>query len=357
METPWGPISKLDRNNDGLSAEILSADKHQLLEGLVVECLFDQIIMNISSTTGEKVIPLDIESVVVDTYRAQNRWIAFVWARKKQEGLGRYLIMLERCLTPYLVTYKDGHFTAVLIRGGKRAGPEKLLTELMLELSNGKYVPFNVDASVRDKTRQKKAFWGFISDYYKEQLWDRIVLPRIFINCGIQPYFRAVWNLDRVLIIDNNIWLFEIKHKYPMENNRLSFGINKGELGVLDCLASTGIRCLHTVLVKPYWSKDFGPLYLLNDLNVRAKAALIATILDKSATSQMLGQQSSRSGPHTSISGKNGQKYQTINSNNFKVLGLMSDSPSDLADKISDVIAGLPVNPVRSQWLSELRIM
>ncbi|MGI8465640.1 hypothetical protein [Pectobacterium punjabense] len=357
MKTPWGPLSRLDQKNYELAAEILSADKHQLLEGLVVECLFDQIVMNIQSVTDKKVISLDIDSVVVDTGRELDRWIGLVWARKKEEGLGRYLILLEKCLVPYLVTYKNGDFMVVLIREGKKSGPERPLTELMEELSNGKYVPFSVDISVRDKNRQRQAFWGFISDYYKERLWERVILPRILINCGIQPYFRAVWNLDRIVIIENDIWLFEIKHKYPMRKKSLSFGINVGELGVIDRLTDAGIHCLHTILVKPFWSKDVSSLYLLNDLNLRTKAAIIATVLDKSVTSQMLGQKPGKSGVHTSISGCTSLKYKTINSNNFKALGVISDPPSDLADKMYAVMAGLPVSSAQDKWLSELKTL
>ncbi|PRP69183.1 hypothetical protein BUE93_18590 [Chromobacterium amazonense] len=56
METPWGQLGSLDLADHELAADILSADKHQLVEGLVVECLFDQIVANVPAVSGQNVI-------------------------------------------------------------------------------------------------------------------------------------------------------------------------------------------------------------------------------------------------------------------------------------------------------------
>lgn len=267
MKTPWGNLHEINLEDPDLAYSVLSTDKHQLVEGLAVECLFDQIAENFCTVSGCEVFPLDIESVVVDTNRQNDRFLCFVWVRKMSPGLGRYLLALEKCLSPYLVTYSDGQFMAVRVRNGKREGQQQPLPELMAALSGKNFTPFRVDPSVKNRSRQQQAFWGFISNHYQGKLGKKVILPRILINCGIQPYFRSVWNLDRIFVIDNDVWIFEIKHKFPMDRQNLSFGINDGELGVLNRLASAGIRCLHTILVKPYWSKNLGSMYLMNDLN------------------------------------------------------------------------------------------
>lgn len=356
METPWGNLSSLDLKDHELAASVLSADKHQLVEGLAAECLFDQIVENIPTASGGHVTPLDIESIVVDTQRSNDRFLCFVWARKMMPGLGRYLIALEKCLTPYLVTYDSGEFMAVRVQKGKRAGQKQPLSALMMELPGSNFTPFKVDPSVRNRNRQQQAFWGFISDYHQEQLGNRVILPRILINYGIQPYFRAVWNLDRIFIIDNDVWIFEIKHKFPMDRQGLRFGINNGELAVLNRLASAGIRCLHTILVKPYWSKDVGSMYLMNDLNKRTHAAIIATPLDHKTTTRLMGQQSGRSGNHTSITGVSGLKYKSLPASDFKVLGLLSDLPADVAGKMLSVMTGKAAEPVQDTWLRSLKL-
>lgn len=359
MHTPWGELKDLDLLDHDLASEILSADKHQLVEGLVVECLFDQIVSNIPATSGRKVIALDVDSVIVDTRRANERWLALVWARTMGEGLGRYLRALEKRFVPFLVTYDRGEFFAVRIRNGKRDGMPQSLHELMADMSGGRMTPFRVDASVKDRTRQQRAFWGFISDYYKENLWDRVILPRIFINCAIQPYFRSVWNLDRIFITgereNSDVWLFEIKHKFPMDRRILQFGINDGELSMLAMLAGSGIRCLHTVLVKPYWTKEIGSMYLLNNLNMRQRAAVIAAVLDDDATARILSGQSGRSGAHTSITGASDLKFKTIVATEFKRLGVLSDAPTDVATKMAAVMMGQAADTVEDLWLRRLR--
>ncbi|MDM0114924.1 hypothetical protein QTI66_22430 [Variovorax sp. J22R133] len=72
MNTPWGELGALDLNDHDLAAEILSADKHQLIEGLVVECLFDQIVANVPAADSQDVIALDVDSVVVNSRQGEN---------------------------------------------------------------------------------------------------------------------------------------------------------------------------------------------------------------------------------------------------------------------------------------------
>lgn len=355
METPWGRLDTLDLSDHALAADILGADKHQLLEGLVVECLFDQMLASLSQVCGHAVQALDVESVVVDTQRQNGRWVCFVWARSMGPGLGRYLQALEKCMDPWLVTLDAGEFMACRVQEGRRQSSPMPLQELMPELSGGRATPYVVKTSVRDRARQLRAFWGFISDWHKDRLGERVVLPRLLINCGIQPYFRSVWNLDRVLVVGNQVWLLEIKHKFPMDREALYFGINDGELRLLDRLAGADIRCLHTLLVKPWWSKEVGSMYLLNDLNARARTAVIATVLDRAATAALLASSSGRSGAHTSITGASALQFKSLAATDFRVLGLLSE-PRGVTAQMSSLMAGQDVPAVEDHRLRGLRM-
>jgi hypothetical protein len=360
MDTPWGPLVGLQEqvmSSHEKALEILSADKHQLVEGLVVESIFEQIVSRIPECAGQKVIALDVESIVVDTYRKSERWIAFIWARRLGDGLGRYLQALEKKkVVPYLVTWKGGEFLAAETKGGKRVMKDIPLPTLMSELARGRPRQFAVDPSVKDRARQNQAFWGPISSFYGKRLWSHVVLPRILINCCIQPYFRAIWNLDRVFVLGDDIWLFEIKHKYPMEKGgNLSFGINEGELGMLEHLAGAGIRCLHTVLVKPRWSKSLGSMYLTIDRALQERAAVVATVLHKEKIAEIMSRESGSSGAETSIDGKSRMNYKPLAATEFTKLGVLSDRTDDLALRMFETMLGESSSPVSASWLRALK--
>ncbi|MTV41407.1 hypothetical protein [Duganella radicis] len=354
MITPWGPLAELDLSEHDLAARILAADKHQLVEGLVVECLFDQIVSNIPSYYTQ-VLALDVETVIVDTRRQTGRWVAFVWARTREPGLGRYLQSLGKGFDTYLLDFSGDTFLAARVRNGQRVSDYGPLPDLMRNLSGGRYTPFEVNTSVRNTNRQRQAFWGFLSEYYGKNLASRIVLPRLLINCAIQPYFRSLWNLDRVFVSGDDIWIFEIKHKFPIDRNGLSFGINDGELRMLDRLATSGISCLHTILAKPFWSKEVGSMYLLNDLAMRTRAGLIAKVLDAAQTAIILKGSAGTSGAHTSINGASSIKFRTMPADQFCQLGVLSDTPAALAANIVEVMLRHESPKVNEAWLRSLR--
>ncbi|WP_158677481.1 hypothetical protein [Chromobacterium vaccinii] len=355
MNTPWGPLSLLNYHDTEIAAEILSSDKHTLLEGLVVESLFDQIVESIPEATGNAITQLDVDTVVVDTGREKERWLVFVWVRSKSEGLGRYFIALERCFVPYYVMYSEGRFDAVRVSKGRKVGKSRALHELMYELSGGQMKPFEVAEAVRDKNRQKQAYWGYISSHYGDYLGDRVVLPRIFINCAIQPYFRNVWNLDRVLVVGEDVWVLEIKHKFPIDLYGLYFGINEGELSVLGMLAGANIRCLHTVLVKPYWTTKIGSMYLLGDMKMRERTALVAIVLGEEIIAKICKRPTYKSKNYTSANGKSEVSYKCVQAVEFVSLGLFSDKATDIAGRIAVLMKGNQLSPVNEAWLRRLR--
>ena len=355
MQTPWGELGGLDLSDHELCGTILANEKHQLAEGLVVEGLFDQIFDDVPAHLQGAVL-LDVDTAIVDTQRPDDRWHAFVWARSRQPGLGRYLAALgsrfhvwlvetDRPLTNFFAReYQEGQL-------GQHVWP---LDRLMGELSGKPPSYLSVTADVRDAKRQQQSFWGFLSDQHGPALGERIILPRLFMNYGVQPWFRAVWNLDRILVHNDQIWLLEIKHKFPFGRSALAFGLNTGELGVIARLGEAGIRCLHTILVKPIWSKDVGAMYLFNDMRMRGRAALIGIDLSQSVTADMMAGQRGLSAGHTTFTGTGALNYYSLNAASFSRLGVLSDSPSFIAANIAALVHGTKLDRVDDRWLRSL---
>lgn len=337
MQTPWGRLADLDLTSLDLCGEIISNDKHQLAEGLVVESLIDQIYERIPPLRPSATL-LDVDTAVV---RHRGRWLAFVLVHSRQSGLGRYLIALEKAFQVHVVERAaDGDLVLRRWREGGLIGEAAPLEEGMAALSGRlRPEPVTVAHEVRDIRRHRASFWGYLTSRYGPELGARVVLPRLFLNYGIQPWFRAVWNLDRVLVDGDQTWFLEIKHKYPMEGRALAFGLNRGEADVIDVLATAGIRCLHTILVKPRWDKSEGAGYLLAGLEQREQALVIAAELDAAAIARMRSGGQRSSGADTTYAGKGSQNYHSIPASSFHLLGTFS-SPSPVAAAMSGMLEG-----------------
>ncbi len=355
MQTPWGELRALDLADHELCRTILAGEKHQLAEGLVVEGLFDQIFDDVPAHLHGAVL-LDADTAIVDTQRPGDRWHAFVWTRSRQSGLGRYLAALGNRFRVWLVE-TDRPLTGFFAReyqGGRLSQNVWPLDRLMGELSGRQPAYLSVTADVRDAKRQQQSFWGFLSGQHGPALGERIILPRLFMNYGVQPWFRAVWNLDRILVYGDQIWLLEIKHKFPFGRNALTFGLNTGELGVITRLGEAGIRCLHTIVVKPIWSKEVGAMYLFNDMRMRSRAALIGVDLSQSVTAAMMAGRRGSSAGHTTFTGMGALSYYPLNAALFSRLGMLSDSPSYLAANIAALVHGTQLDRVDDRWLRNL---
>ncbi len=179
METPWGHLKDLNLADHDLCETILAADKHQLVEGLVVENIFDQIVEAIPPALPGA-LTLDVETAIVDTRRKPDQWHAFIWARSRQEGLGRYLSALERRFRTWLLDLdtEAGIFTAREWRDGAMTGERRPLATLMTDLSGRYPKPVQVASAVRDSHRQKLGFWGYLVDNYRGELGSCVILPR-----------------------------------------------------------------------------------------------------------------------------------------------------------------------------------
>lgn len=357
MMTPWGALDTLDLTDVALAEEILSADKHQLLEGLVVESLFDQVLSRLPSGTAE-VVPLDVETVIADPGNGEP-FIAIVWARSRTNGLGRYLMALQQQFQTYLFEHEPATgFTGSQMIGGHRSAPPAALHDVLAAISVRQPRAFSVDKSVRDASRQRSSVWGFLVAHYGDRLAPQVILPRLLINCGVQPWFRGVWNLDRIFLVDGRPWLFEVKHKFPFGQSRLKFGLNTGEVNVFSRLSQCGIDTLFSIMVKPRWTKDVGSQYMLNDLAARDRTAVIGLVLDERRIETMTARRSGVSGADTTITGQRGGQldYKPLFADEFGSFGVLSDKPDAIASNLVGEIRGQRAPRIDEARLRELRM-
>lgn len=345
MKTPWGELEDLELSDRKLAERVLTADKHQLVEGMIVECLYDQILDSLPVHVPG-VISLDVETVIAQPKKFGERKIAVVWAREKKNGLGRYLKALELRFLVFLVEYETGKgFFGSAIKDGMRSGRVMSIDDLLAPVSAVPYKPFQVSSAVRNEERQREAIYGFLFAHHGDRLASNVLLPRILINCGVQPWFRFVWNLDKIFIIDGKPWLFEVKHKFPYRDQQspaLKFGLNDGELSIFRLLAECGIGCIFSIMVKPKWSKEVGSLYMLTDLKARKNTAVIGKVLDASTITDLYSKTSGVSGSDTTITGDSGGqlKFKRIPVTAFGMFGRFSDEPSQIAERIVAEIRG-----------------
>ncbi len=252
MITPWGELAELDLSNSNTLLDILSADKHSLIEGAAIEHLTEEILAEFSKHSTTEIQALDVETIVVNGYR--KGWFAFVWVKSRGKGLGRFLEALENQFRVFIVEFDEtlGEFITSEFKQGLASKQAQTIQSRMSALSGIAPKRFEVEQSVRDGERTKAIYHGYLRSHIK--FCKELVLMRLLINCGIQEHFRAVWNLDRAFIVDGNLWLIEIKHKYPIFDREspmkssLKFGINIGELQTLKRVSECGIRLLHSIL-------------------------------------------------------------------------------------------------------------
>jgi hypothetical protein len=357
MQTPLGELAGLDLSDHDLCQRILALDKHRLAEGLVVESLFDQYLAAFPRK-GEDV-PFLIDA---DTAIARNPGggvsYAFVWDRGSAKGLGRYLRALGSRYSAWLVRFDESmhDFVAAGTEEGRLASDWSPLHDVARRLSGLQTArDVGVDPSVRDPRRINQSFWGYLSAHYGDDLGRRVVLPRLFMNFGIQPWFRYVWNIDRIYLQGDQLWHLEIKHKYPIQGNPLTFGLNDGELRLIGDLARCGLRSLHTIIVKPRWNKETSSMLLTNDMSARAAAAVIGREISAEDVRQALAQRAGLSGPDTSFSGRSALVFRSLPASDFSVFGTLGMPYTEVAGRIDDFMLGGHTEQVTDRWLRELR--
>jgi hypothetical protein len=366
METPWGNLQDIDSTSKSVAFDILSTDKDSLLEGLVVESTFERMLAPLyeadsidddpqpGTLTSDTPVFLDVETAIGATRGGR---VAFVWARSLTPGLKRYLMALGKLMPVFYVRLEEGTFVAkeVIRETGKPHGEARPLRDVAAQVSGNKAKVREVDLSVRDSDRQNGTFWGHLTGAYKDKLWSHVVLPRIFMNHGISPFFPGVWNLDRICLYRDELWLLEIKHKFPYGGANLRFGINQGELENIEVLHKVGIRCLHTLLVKPIWDRDQGSMYLYNDRELPNRVAVLATEIGNRAT-ELLGRKGTLAPPRTSVSGRSSVPFLPLDLDMFRWIGTLRLENAELAGSLKQLMDGVDLRRATPTDLSKLRV-
>ena len=361
MRTPWGDLDDLDLSDSKLAEAILCGDKHQLVEGMVVECLFDQFLESLSAHTPG-VVALNVETAIAQPRRYGDKKIAIVWAREKVAGLGRYLQALETKFQVFVVEYRpDLGFYGHRRENGVRVGEIMSIDDLLAPVAAQDYKEFRVSSEVKNDRRLREAIWGFLFPHHGEELAEKVLLPRLLMNCGIQPRFKYAWNVDRIFLVDDQLWLFEVKHKFPFvdrDTNALIFGLNNGEVTNFSLLADCGIGTLFSIMVKPKWSKTIGSLYMMTDLQARENTAVIGKVLDSARLRRLMGTSSGTSGADTTITGDENARlqYKRIPAQEFGTFGRFSDRPSDLAAKMVQEMRGGTSPRIKDEELKALKM-
>lgn len=368
LQTALGPVSTLDLSRPDVARMLLQTEKAQIVDGLLAELIFDSIIdaIPLGMTTARpaaEILRPDVETIIADASASRGEWLAFVWPRELSRGVGRYLTALAAKFHVLVVEYdaQRRQFHLRETSNGRASRTRFPLAAWISKYSGRKPTKFEVDDSVRSPLRHAEV-WQHLVERCPGTLTERIVLPRILVNCGIQPWFRAVWNVDRILVAGDTIWAMELKHKFPIpgqpDRDPLAFGLNHGQQTVYERLDRCGLRCLHMILSKPFWSKETGAAYLVTDPEARAHAALLATILDESHF-QRLGQQATRqSGTHTTITAQQSShlNYRPIPVSDFYSVGVLSDDVSAIAERVVNVMSGAASQPATDELLHSLKL-
>lgn len=351
-ETPWGPFNSLDRSSLDLGHRILKRDKHQIVEGMVVERAFDQMLEHAAAQSNGALELLDLETFIVRSPKNGSGLIAFVWFRGRQPGQKRYLDALATVCTVYRLELINDDFHASQWTT-RHVTPRMLLSKLVREIG-GKPRYGQVAAAVRDEQRQNTAIWGFLgASLSTEEFWQQLVIPRLLANFLLQPFFVGTWNLDRICLYENDLWMLELKHKFPMHPGS-NFGLNDGELQMMKLMLRAGLRAAHMIIVKPIRDKSVKPMYLFNDRQLRERAAVIGVEVTKQRAEEIQQAPLRRSGAHTTISGSGTVAYRNLAVSMFCRLGTYGDQGQKISPEILKLLSGREVEDASAEWLAEL---
>ena len=342
MITPWGELEILQLNDADTQKTVLFYEKAQLLEGLVVEQVLDQILSSTAAVEGIRPVPVEL---VIAKSRGTSKGSAFVWIHQQTAEV----VPLLDCLCQRYATWpiifdasKREFLTSATPHERGRPIAFTIKLQDQMRLYTGRAPAFTaISASVRDASRQEQAFWGFLVGAYGDRLTECVLLPRILKNFGIQAFFDWVWDVDRLFLTvgSGTFWAMEIKHKFPIPSD-CSFGLNTGEFRLLQDLSGIGIRCLHVVAVKPYWDKDRSSQYLFNDMAAREHVLLLACEIDRNIAEAMQRGGSATSGGHTTFTGSGTLTFYRLPADRFHKVGLLASTVERNAAGFASMLLG-----------------
>lgn len=351
-ETPWGPFSSLDRTDRDLAHEILKWDKHQVLEGMVVERAFDQMLEHAASESNGGLQLLDLETFVVKSPTAGSPPVAFVWLRGTQPGQRRYLDALAKVFTVYHLELINDDFHASLW-DSKHLTPRRPLADLVRDI--GRKPRYQAVApDVRNEVRQNTAIWGFLAEALStEQIWTQLVIPRLLVNFLLQPFFIGTWNLDRICLFREELWMLELKHKFPMGSGD-NFGLNDGELRMMRFMSDAGLRPAHMIIVKPVRDITVKPMYLFNNRQLRERAAVIGVEMTRQKIDLIERKPLRKSAKHTTITGTGTVGFRELPVSIFSRLGTYGEEGQKISPEILKLLSGQKLEQASGGWLAEL---
>lgn len=365
--TPFGPLDDLRLDDiESLKEILVRSDKSRMLEGLVIEAVFQEYLSRLAGQ-GVELLPVSL----VRTLRVRkehgrkvflNSW--WIWdrstgARHAVELRNQLVGFAPRAETVFEVRYDEGSrdfFTRYI-----QDDPEIPVQALLLQVRRQELPKFQTPAPrVIDQLRSQQAFWSAVSSYGGKDFFKKVVLHRLFKNYAIQPFFNGVWDVDCLACLaDGSILQLEVKHKYPRidrPDGSLSFGINDGQLRMMLDLAKRGIKTLYMVMVKPRWDKSCGPGYLLNRVGERSKVLLLAKLLNEHDIKELMRRPSSPTGAEQSLTGQTQQNVRYVKAVEFDLLGTLDDPVDQLSNNIRLAAEGKLHNSVSDELLHSCRI-
>lgn len=356
LQTPLGSLDTLDITAPSTQRDILMRDKHRLLEGLVVEEVFRGILDRLSDQCARS-LPLSL-------VRAASRGRAdawFIWNHESSDDSATKLHdLLEQSYRNRVVSsrYYPEQRDFMIDRYRQYKGFP--LQDLLGKHRNVQPFFEIPDQNVRDADRLMQSIYGLKGARADFDMFNEVVLHRLFKNCALSAYFRWVWDTDNIIELpDGRFIQLEVKHKYPFPKNGnwpLKFGINTGQVNTMKRLSEAGIDTFHLILVKPRWEDSTSPEYLIRDIASRDKVLLIGRYLDAETLESIEQSAQQTSGKTESYSGNQAQDYKPVLASGFVHLGTLDDRVEDLG---ANILAGMqrrPLPPVRDEDLREKRL-
>ncbi|QNI35871.1 hypothetical protein [Edaphobacter albus] len=358
LSTPFGDLTTLNLRDSDTQQLVLFYDKHQILEGLVAENTADQVLEG-ALTSDCSLTPLRVVSVVGARSGSNKRTVLVLDQGTAPELLHPYLEQLSRQFGVKLVRYDSTARDLVTHPGAYRPGIELTASygALTQKLRSSGFT--KVESAVRNEMRQQQGFWGQLVGAYGNRLGDAVVLPRLFKNFAVQPYFdRGIWDIDRVYWDERRrvYGVIEVKHKYPFgkEPWRLKFGINCGSCGVLRDLASVGFRCFHSIMLKPYWNDTQTVTYLFNDMKARSRVLFCGKHFSFDDLDALYHQKAKTSPGKTTLTGQGDMQYVSFAASSLYRIGLLNDT--NISERFAAALNGELQDHVTDTEIRNLRL-
>lgn len=372
--TPIGPLETLKTDQPQTLINLFSFDKHNTLEGILIEGLVDQFLSELQPLGIQQIDCTVVKSSKFkESYSKSKRPVWWLWPRDYNEDsiniLSHALAQINNA-TFFICHYNSQQFDFCFSNSTQVAErapdlnkcknivkvQEFLACIRNINLSELKFTKPSKD--VTDQRRLSSAITNGLFNVYKNSFFYNVVLQRIYKNFVIQPFFDSLWDLDTLLLLpDNRIIQLEIKHKYPYGKHQLRFGINKGQVDLIKELSDIGIDTLHIIIVKPIWNMKQDPEYLINDEEKKRKTLILACYIDKNSSQELISSLTKYSRKtHTSFDGESNNAYKEVNVEKFCILGTLNEPKSNIAANIQKLITRQQLPFVNKSILEEHRL-